>query len=266
MQRGSAKSTSAQHCADGLYLLFDDQHRPDRAAMLAALSAMPDTSVSHDPSLGDHGTAASRLDPLRRGDWLELLKWGMTFDCLGLAPGPGVAFPPIEYRFNCPVDQEAQGTQSIALVAGPHLADAANSLPVVRAMLEIGAELVDRLEGIVAVGWGPARSAIAPAFFSRSVHAWIAGGPFPALGMVGFASGDDGALRTDGLGWFIGQELELTPALAGDRVAATRLAARLIHELVSSGAVEHPSEADLGGGLRVRLDPFNETVVRVSLE
>lgn len=269
MQRGTAKPKAAMRCAEGLYLLFARGSRPDRSALIAALEDVAGCSISHDPSQHDTAVAAVPHVPrwrdghLPEGHWLELLKWGMTFDCLGLAPGPAVALPPAAHRVGCPADLCAEDCEAIALVPGPHLADAPNSLPIVRAMLDIGADLVQRLDGVAGISWSPARSLVDPAFFSASVKAWIEGGAFPAIGMVGFSMAPTGRLMTEGLAWFIGQELEFAAELSVDKIEATRLAARLIHELVASGPVAEPCEIALGQGREVRLAPGRSGVLRV---
>ena len=264
MQRGSGTPAEARRCPDGLYFLFEPGQRPDRSTLIDALAAMPQASVSHDPLLHDEVAAPERRDRTRDGDWLELLQWGMTFDCLGLAPGPGVAVPPLVHRFNVAAGFGDSAIEAIALVPGPHLADAANSLPIVRCMLDIGAGLAEHLPGVKAVSWGPSCSAIEPVFFLRTVNAWIDGGPFPALGLVGFAVDGDGALGSDGLAWFIGQEILIAPEIAQDRIAATRMAARLVHELVAAGPLQDKSEARFEDGAMVMLDPKRDGTVRVT--
>ncbi|WP_226700537.1 hypothetical protein [Qipengyuania gaetbuli] len=264
MQRGSGTPAEAHRCPDGLYLLFEPGQRPDRSTLIDALAAMPQASVSHDPLLHDELTDPERRESKRGGDWLELLQWGMTFDCLGLSPGPGVAAPPFVHRFNVPASLGDSAIEAIALVPGPHLADAANSLPIVRCMLDMGAGLAEHLPGVKAVSWGPSCSAIEPDFFLRTVNAWIGGGPFPALGLVGFAVGGDGALVSDGLAWFIGQEILIAPELAQDRIGATRMAARLVHELVGAGPLQDRSEARFEDGAMVMLEPRGDGTVRVT--
>ncbi len=246
----------------GLLLLFSKGKRPGREALLAALAALPHMMVSHDPGQRAAGRANGRRSsnpaPDDSGDtdaWLELMIDGMTFDLLGLAPGPGLAVPEIVHRFNCAADIGADTVDAVGLLPGPHIAEGAHTLPVVRALMGLGASLAEELPRVKALLWTPARAAIARPFFSRVVGSWLAGGPFPALGLVAFDARDDGTMRTEGLDFFIGQELELTPVLAVDRVAATRLAARLVHELVALGWLSHPLEIVTEGGVPLLLDP-----------
>ncbi len=193
------------------------------------------------------------------GNWLELLRDGLTFDLLGLDPGPSLTLPDIAYRFSCPVDLHDQGLVSIGLFPGPHLAEGASSLPVVRTMLSLGAELVQQLPDVAAVCWTPARSAIAPSLFARLVDSWTSGGPFPALGLVGFSKDARGRMVTEGLGFLIGQEIEMDEHIAADPVAATRTGARLVHELVGMGGLSGPLAVNGADGTRLRLEPQGQS-------
>ena len=123
----------------GLYLLFDPGSRPLRSGVLAALETLPNIVVSHDPASSVAGPARN-VDPTGEMDnhWLELLISGMTFDLLGMSPGPGVMTPQISHRIACDSEADFETMEAMALVAGPHLADGANSLPIVRAMLQLG--------------------------------------------------------------------------------------------------------------------------------
>lgn len=267
MRRGKAVAIGPSHSADGLFFLFDKGARPGRAALIDALGANPGISISHDPFRDDvpHVQSSSAANASRSGDWLEVLHWGMTFDCLGLAPGPAVAVPDVVQRLNLPVDLETGSLDALVLVPGPHLADAANSLPVVRSMLDIAATLTDTLDAVQAVCWSPAKSAIAPSFFSGAVRNWIDGGPFPALGLTGLSMSEAGTLETTGLNWFIGQELVLDHALSEDRVAATRLIVRLVHELVANGPVRDIAELQIDRDQRVLLQPMPGGRIEVTL-
>lgn len=241
--------------ASGLFFLFSRGKRPSRAAVGRMLEDIPRCAISHDPSAVESGKArapdraetaggnggsraASPGGSPADDEWLELLVDGLTFDLLGLAPGPALASPPLVHRFNCPAELSPDLVEAVGLVPGPHLSGGANTIPVVRTLVGLGAEFAERLPGMEAVSWGPARSAIAPPFFVRTADAWLDGGPFPALGLVGYAIADDGMLRSEGLGFFIGQELVLDADLSGDPIAGTRLAARIVHELVGTGALE----------------------------
>lgn len=255
----------AERLPPGIFLLFEKGRRPRKLEILAAIDAIDAASVSFDPSRTEQSCRSEDKTLSHSGEWVELLQWGMTFDLLGMAPGPSVSTPDIAYRFGCAFDPaDAQG-EAIALVPGPHLVDGSHSLPIVRAMLDLASEIAARLEGVQAVCWSPARSAMAPEIFTRAVEGWLAGGAFPALGMTGFAVNETGEMVSEGLDHFIGQELSLDAELASDPVAATRLGARLVHELVGSGKLEKPREFVTQEGLSFRLSPDESgTIIRVS--
>lgn len=126
----------------------------------------------------------------------------------------------------------------MVLRRGPHLVSGSNSLPVNRAMLALACDFVRHFDDLLAVGWGPAGSVIGRRFFESVTSAWLAGGPFPALGLVAFIETPDGALQSKGLSFWIGQELRIEPPLSGDRVAATRLGVRIVNHLVLAGGLE----------------------------
>lgn len=240
----------------GLMLIFDRGAAPDRAAVATALAAIPRAAISHDPATVASPThAASRTAaPEDEAGWLELLVDGLTFDLVGLPPGPALDEPDFAYAYDCAIG-ELSGGEAVGLFPGPHIAAGASSLPILRMLLGLGAGLAETLPGIRAVSWVPARSAIAPHFFVRTVRAWLDGGPFPALGLVGLRVDEAGALRSEGLTFLIGYELAVDPALAEDRVAATRLAVRVVHELIGAQAPRARHEFVAEDGTRLALEP-----------
>ncbi|MEX0341207.1 MAG: hypothetical protein AB3N06_01340 [Erythrobacter sp.] len=249
--------------APGLVLVFGRGSRPDREAVTAALAHHPRAAISHDPATAAHPphTVARQNPHTEDDDWLELILDGLTFDLLGLRPGPAIATPEIEYLFNCDVDDRSSG-EAIGLYPGPHIAAGAHSLPVVRTLLGLGATLTQALGGIGAVCWPPARSSIAPKFFAKTVEAWLAGGPFPALGMLGMRFDEQVGLLSEGLEFFIGAELSIGPDLCADRTKATRLAVRIVQQLVGSEDLTEGRElmTEAGDALRLEPDPVNGLV------
>lgn len=256
MPQGQASDLPGSRIADGVYLLFSPGDRPDRRQLLAAIEDMPLAATTHDPAeqaaISSSGCDAEGRQP---GEWLELLQSGMTFDLLGLSPGPSVASPTISHRLACDAHFDPADHEAIALFPGPHLADGANSLPIVRAMLDLACGIARRVDGVRTICWSPARSAVAMPMFCQSVEQWLEGGPFPALGLTSFAIDERGAMRSEGLAHFLGQELSIAPELASDRIAATRLGARLVHDLVASGPLDAPREFIAEDGLGFLLSP-----------
>jgi hypothetical protein len=232
-------------------LLFVPGKRPDRAAIVAFAANQHGAGISHDP----FPEGAPQAEPIWPGQlqWIELLCDGSTFDLSGLAPGPESAFPAIDYRFDLPAVPGADDYDVMVLKAGPHLATTANSMPVMRAMMALAADLVRHFDDLAAVSWGPARSAIGRRFFESVTSAWLDGGPFPALGLTAFSEAPDGALQSVGLAFWTGQELRIEPPISTDKVAATRLGIRLVNHLVIAGPLADDDRIMAPDGTRLVL-------------
>ena len=268
MIEGSEGIFDRSESVGAVFLIFDRSRRPDRSALIESVSTIQGVTISHDPYRRDSANSHAResVRSIPDGTWLELLQWGMTFDCLGLSPGPGVFIPAIEYRLNIPVDQNFGAFEAIAITPGPHLADAANSLPVVRALLDLAAQLASHLEGVEAISWGPARTAMPPEFFNSAITSWIEGGPFPALCLTGFKVNPQGRLHTDGMEWFVGREIVLSAELSRDRTTATRIAMRVIHEIVAIGRLDTLVQMSTEDGTKLSLEPIDgNLIVRSSM-
>ena len=250
----------------GLYLLFEPGARPQRSDVLAMVEALDLVWVSHVPASGP----VDPQDTVKGRDgyseqWLELMSSGLTFDLLDMAPAPGVAVPQVVHRVAVAAECDPHDKEAMVLVPGPHLADGANSLPIIRAMLDLGCKMARRLEGVEAICWSPARSATDKELFCRSVEGWTEGGPFPAFGLTSFGADEEGHFASEGLSFFVGQELRLHPTLAQDRLAATRLGMRLVHEIVSAGRVGEAREFATEDGERYTLNPVPDSdIVEVS--
>ncbi|MBU7578917.1 MAG: hypothetical protein KAF27_00370 [Porphyrobacter sp.] len=249
-------------------MLFASGKRPDRLAIRAFVGRQPSLSVSHDP-VADEASSdnsvgrAPDAEALWPGQlhWLELLREGLTFDLSGFAPGPAAPFPAFAHRFDLPALPAPDAYEALVLRPGPHLADGAASLPLMRGLLALGCDLVRQLPDVVAVGWGPAGTAIGARFFESVTSAWLEGGPFPALGLTAFTQTEDGALESVGLAFWIGQELRIEPSLTADRVAATRLGIRLVNHLVLIGGLSDDDRITAPDGSRLVLRPSRSRAV-----
>jgi len=235
-----------------LSLLFEDSMRPDAPAIYELAARSGDFSVSHDPR------------EVRDGNWLELLFNGLTFDLRGLAPGNGEILALHSHQFDLPPRFNPFRHSILTLTPGPHLLGGAAMLPVVRSQAWLAAQLCE-LPGAEAVGWLPSRTLSGAGHFRRSVTAWLEGGAFPGFGLTALLTVPDGGMQSEGLAFFIGQELRIEPDLAADAPAAARIALRLIHELIERGPVEERERATGPAGESLRLDPSpNKRFVRVS--
>ena len=226
-------------------MLFAAGKRPSADNVEQAL-ALPDASqLSSEPPRQGHrgqgghrGQIAARISSQRgRAEgWLEILANGLTFDLDGLEPGPPQATPDARHFFGLSRDAGSFEFEAVAMFPGPHLAGAAAMVPVVRTMAAVAGALAVEL-GALAVCWQPAGSWMDVQYFARVVEGWSTGGAFPALGLTGIERTQDGGVESDGLAFFIGQELRVE-ARRGEAAADTvKLAARVIDHLVNHGAI-----------------------------
>jgi hypothetical protein len=266
---------TSERGAKGLFLLFAQGKRPDRAAIREFVACQRAVSLTHD-LLKDtplHLVAADG-EPVARGGaaspqlddclWLELLRDGLAFDLCGIAPGKPVAFPAIEHRFDLAEVPRGPLFETLQLKPGHHLAGGERTLPVAKGLVALARDLVHHFPELVAVVWPPSASAIGRRFFESVTTAWIDGGAFPALGLTAFRESIDGALQSVGLDFWIGQELRIEQPLSVDKLAATRLGVRLINQLVLVGGIDDSERIIAPDGTRLVLRPSrNGRYIRV---
>jgi hypothetical protein len=155
---------------------------------------------------------------------------GLTFDCGGLAPGaPGPQPAPGTLLGLL----EAPAGEVVTLAAGPHLDDAPGMQPVIRVLAGIGARFC-ALPGVLSAVWRPAQAWMTPVYFQKVVGKWLAGGPFPALGLTTLERDADGSIYTRGLSLMTGQELRFVPDGRLGAADIARIAVRLIHALIET--------------------------------
>ena len=221
--------------------------RPNAADILGLAGRSAVFSVSNKPA--SDGTSSVT--------WLELLANGLTFDLERLAPSEPRAIPGFMHLYDLPAAFDASGCEAITLEPGPHLEGGENLLPVIRSQVAVAVELAT-LPGIAAIGWEPARSLNSPEHFSRSVTRWLEGGVFPGLGLTALAETQEGGFRSEGLAFFIGQELAIAPEISQDKASAAKLALRLFHQLVETGAVTEPQAVIGPEGEDLMLEPAED--------
>lgn len=240
MVEGSLRN-DVRRDAPGLMLLFASGDRPDRIAIDAAIDRVDRLAISFDPQSVVVPAHAARTGTEPEDDpyWLELIADGLTFDLFGYRPSRALSIPRIANHAGlAPTD--LGNAEAIGLFPGPHIAEGAHTLPVMRTLARIAQGLAQSLPGVLAIVWPPAQLAVAPKFFEEGVRRWLEGGPFPGPCFIGFRSQTNGGLETVGLAFLIDRELEVSAELALDRGAAARLVLRLVDELVGS---ELPDEA-----------------------
>ena len=108
--------------------------------------------------------------------------------------------------------------------------------PIAKALLAFGARIARQLSA-KAVIWTPAKIISDPKFFAENVENYVKGEIFPVLVTVDFDYEDDERiLRSSGLAWFSGQEIQLSGGgLQGQELV--RRAVRLVHDIGTNGAV-----------------------------
>ena len=104
--------------------------------------------------------------------------------------------------------------------------------------------------------WLPARSWMQPGYFRKVMTDWLQGGAFPALGLTTLELREGGGFVTVGLGFLIGQELELNLKEGMGQAQIARLAIRLVHELVTEGPIREERELLGPGGERLQARPL----------
>jgi len=258
-------------------LLFSAGKRPTRAALRDFAEAQTSVSLTHDPTddrflhlvKGDSaetgGGAFGEIQPdIAERVWVELLREGLTFDLVGLAQGPECDFPVIEFPIGLQKTPSAFRYEALYLAPGQHLAGGRRTMPVVKGLVGLARDLIHHFEGLEAVVWPVAQSAIGRRFFESTATEWLEGGTFPALGLTAFRANKDGSIQSVGLDFWIGQELRFEPPLSNDRVAATRLGVRLINQLVLTGGLKRDEGIVAPDGSRLTLSlSENRKYIRV---
>lgn len=249
----------------GIDLVFESGCAPTPDDVRNAVERIAELSVSHDPNPGDRVVPITASQVKGEGRLiLELVRHGLTFDLLEHAEGGAGQADQIVHRLDLPADFALVGRHMLRLIPGPHLSGAKRSLPVVRAKAGIAADLVRELAGVQAVSWAPSAVVASSHYFQQAIAAWAAGGPFPAPGLVTFRKAMGGAMQSSGMAYFTGQELRLEGDLAADEDQATRLAARLVDQLIHRGAITEAEQAIGPSGNALRIEPStNGRYVRV---
>ena len=259
----------------GIYLLFKNGKRPSILDIYRFTKLYPSISVSFDPGKEPApGLVASGARPDEEwmtehdtASWLELLSDGLTFDIIGLAPGDYSSFPTVAHGFDFDRNQINKFEHAIRLNPGAHVSGAEGAIPVLKTLLGLARDLIQHFEQIEAVVWPPSGSVIGRRFFESTVSAYLEGGAFPALGLIAFQEALDGGLQSVGLAHIIGQELRIEPDLVSDKVVATRLAVRLINQLILTGTVDRREDLVSPDGRIIHLEPSgNARFVRVLSE
>ena len=213
----------------GMTLLFAAGSRPTAREVERVLA---------DPLVSGRGAQVGHRPRDDQG-WLELLASGLTFDLRGLAPAGPAANPAVAHVYGLPPDIEKFVFEAALLVPGAHIAAGGALLPVVRTLVGLAAGLALELP-VAAVCWNPASVWMEPRYFSRIALNWLAGGAFPALGLTGLRVRPEGDMESEGLAYFIGQEVHLRLGAGVPKAEATKIAVRVIDHLMRHGPLDRP--------------------------
>ena len=235
-------------------VVFAANTRPSADALRELAKKSGQFSVSFDPGTESPGD----------GGWVELLTSGLTFDCSGLMPGPPDELPERVQSFGLQLDEDFSGSESVTIVPGPHLMGGGAMFPVVRCLALLGA-LLSGVKGAQAVSWHSARNYVAPDQFRSRVTNWFEGGAFPAFDLTALVPIPGGGIASEGLGLFIGQEIQLAPDIAPTRNDAGKIALRLIDYLIGTGRIDAPSQMVGPSGEGLLLTPTaGNQIIKVS--
>lgn len=242
------------HGIYGISLIFAPGRRPDEEALHLYSQESLKFAINPDISALSKGETISPAAGDDSSLALELLIGGLTFDIIGLAPGLAAPLPTCSYKIDLKQGFDITGCEALRIEPGPHLQGGERIIPIVRAMAELAAALC-ALPNLLAVAWHPAKSCIQPAYFASVVANWLDGGVFPAHGLVGLTTVADGALQSEGVAFFTGQELRIEPELMDDPAVANKIAVRLIDHLVTTGPLDRLVEIGGPDGRLLRVEP-----------
>lgn len=216
--------------------------RPGRAEIVRVAHRSGAFTVTHDPG--------------GQEDWIEVLRTGLGFEIAGLAPAPAARPPIIKHRIGPDEGTAAEFGEPLLLRPGPHLAGGEAMLPVVQGCIALALSLMTGMEP-QSVCWLPGAIRLHPPYFRTIMEDWLGGGPFPALGLTALVAAEAG-LRSEGLAFFIGQELEIPATSHFDSRQDARLALRAIDALVRNGPLSAPLELTGPNEEGLRAEPLSD--------
>lgn len=246
----TAVKVSSEHCL--VSLLFAPDKLPHPADIFSLADADRGFSIAHD--LRRDG------EPVQA---LELLASGLLFDCRWPEAALGIGMPDILGRHGLPPEFETRHLRPVRLMTNTRATGGNVALPLAQEVLGMAARF-STLPDFSAAIWHPGRSVMGQAYL-RSVSAnWIEGGIFPTRGLIALREMPDGAIQSEGLAFFIGQEMRIEPELLGDPDIADRIAARLVDRLIGAGRADTALDIMGSDGRKLRVAPSsNGRILRV---
>lgn len=229
---------------------------PDAAllALVYAAGARPSAAEVAGAADVSKAFAVTFAAPQAEG-WVEALVTGLAFDVVSLSPAPSAAVPPVAHRFGLDSDSAREHDHEVIEIRlGPHLVGGGAMLPIVRAAVALAAALAEQIPPAEVV-WLPAASAMAPEYFRTIVAEWLRGGAFPGLGLTALRPDALGGMRSYGLTYFTGQELDFVREIGEAPEDCARHALRALHLLVEHGPVTEQVRLDHGEGVELLAKP-----------
>ncbi|RDS77912.1 hypothetical protein DL238_10095 [Alteriqipengyuania lutimaris] len=242
--------------ADDLLILFPHGRRPT-ASQIRQRCDSADFLDSCGPVLF---SAAAGKD-ITAPDGLSLQRAGLSFDLLGLAPGAPVPVPQMGADVVAQASVLPSRTEASVLRPGPHIAAGTGDLTILREWFGLAHGLALSFDGSV-LCWAPGAVILGVKRFGDCLDAWDARGDVPVALLASFRRTLDGALQSQGLAFFTGQEFRIEPQLIrGDEDALARL---LFRHLFYAGRQEESGQLAAPDGVALRLEPSeNRRFVRV---
>jgi len=209
--------------------------------------------------LASESMSGQRARVVHRGEdgWLELLAGGLAFDLTGLAPVASNPIPAADHCFGVSPSSVGAPCEAITLLPGEAVAGGRAMLPLVRAMIGIAAGIALPLP-VKATCWHPAASWMEPGYFTQIAVNWLSGGGFPAMGLTALETGDDGSVESNGLSFFVGQEVRVEPSAGTPPAEVARLAVRVIDHVVRHGRLQALCELHGGSGEIILAEPSHD--------
>jgi hypothetical protein len=231
---GTVSMGGGNPAAPAMGLVFPGR-RPGRAD-LASLGAA-----------GSDGINFSLTDARGEDGAAEIIAMGLAFDIYGLAGQEAANLDPEGPRLGLP---QLPVGEAITIQPAPNIRTVPMMLPVLRVLAGLAARIATA--GAAALRWEPAGLWVDPAYFIRTADAWLAGGAFPAPGLVSFER-QGLTLRSRGLAALTGQELSMRGDASTDSLAAR--AVRLVHLLAEAEPLRTTRAVRLPDGLEMVLRP-----------
>lgn len=241
---------------DDLLILFARDNRPTVRQVQKYCSEGDFVDVG-GPDLHDYPHKVDIAPP----NGVGLQRSGLTFDFVGLAPGPAVPVPDLPHMDRLPDDIGFFGAHATSLRLGPHIEAGRRSQSILREWFSLAETILSSFGGI-GVCWVPAEGVYSGVALASNLKVWAERGEMPVHLFARFRRTLDGAVQSQGLSFFTGQEFRIEPSLAGDDNDG--LARLIFSHLFYTGALLETAQLVAPDGHALRLKPTeNGRYIRV---